>query len=62
MQHGRDDEQHDHLTPLGQVEQVGALARGLRTNAAGRRRALRLLLGLVLAVAVLAVVVVLLER
>ena len=49
---------HDALTPVGQVEQAGRFAYGLRTNARGRRRAARMLLALVVVVVVAVAVVV----
>ena len=38
---------HDPLTPEGQIEQWGLIADGLKYNHAGRRRAARMLGGLV---------------
>ena len=47
--------EHDPLTPLGQIEQDGLLAAGLRHNPRGVRKAGWMLLGLVAVLAAVAV-------
>ena len=49
--------EHNPYLVEGEIEQWGKLARGLRHNRTGRRRALRLLLWLAVALAVLIVAV-----
>ncbi|MGY1823251.1 hypothetical protein [Geodermatophilus sp. SYSU D00079] len=49
--------EHDQYSPAGEVDRWGDLARGLRHNRQGRRRALRMLVGLA-AVVVAALVLV----
>jgi hypothetical protein len=48
-------ERHEHqqLSPAGQLDQLGALAAGLKYNRTGRRRALRMLAGLAAVLVVL---------
>jgi hypothetical protein len=50
------------ITPMGRVEQVGLLARGLKTNARGRRRGAWFLLAAVGLVALVVATGVLLSR
>jgi hypothetical protein len=59
MRHDRGDESFEvnSLSPAGQVKQVGDLALGWRTNHNGRRRAGRMLLGLVAVLVVSAALV-----
>jgi hypothetical protein len=47
-----DRHEHHPLSPAGEVDRWGDLAAGLRSNRAGRRRALRMLLALALLVLV----------
>lgn len=49
---GTEPHQRNPLSPAGQVDGVGDLALGWRTNRSGRRRALRMLLWLAVVVAV----------
>lgn len=51
---------HSASGPQGQLEQVGKIADGLRSNSVGRRRAGFMLLWFILAVAALIAVVILL--
>jgi hypothetical protein len=44
--------EHNQYSPAGQVDQWGDLAQGLTRNGSGRRRALRMLAGLVVVLAV----------
>jgi len=48
-------ERHEYnsMSPAGRVEQWGALAGGLKYNRQGRRRAARMLVGLLLAIMLL---------
>lgn len=51
---------HDPLTPEGQIEQWGLVAHGLKHNRTGRRRAARMLGGLVAVIALGALLLLLL--
>jgi hypothetical protein len=53
--------EHEPTSPAGQVDAWGDLAWGLRTNRAGRRRALRMLGWLAAAVVVLTVLMLVLR-
>jgi hypothetical protein len=44
--------EHNEYSPAGQVDRWGDLAQGLRHNRSGRRRAMRMLIGLAVAVVV----------
>jgi hypothetical protein len=44
--------EHNQYSPAGEVDRWGDLAQGLKNNRSGRRRAVRMLLGLVVAVIV----------
>ncbi|SDN76288.1 hypothetical protein [Geodermatophilus sp. DSM 45219] len=44
--------EHHPLSPAGEVDQWGDLAAGLRCNRSGRRRAVRMLIGLAVVVAI----------
>jgi hypothetical protein len=52
--------EHNQYSPAGQIDQWGDLAQGLKHNRLGRRRAVRMLVGLAVAVTVVLALVYLL--
>ena len=55
-------ERHENhpLSPAGQLDSLGDFAMGLRTNRSGRRRALRMLVGLAVVLLIVTALVLLL--
>jgi hypothetical protein len=56
---GVDRDEHEQLSPAGQIDSWGDLASGLRSHRAGRRRALRMLAWLAALLVVVAAVLLL---
>jgi len=49
--------EHNQYSPAGQIDRVGDLANGLKYNRSGRRRAVRMLIGLMTAVLALTILI-----